>query len=157
MDSNRKQSLKKVIIGLALVFLLSLITLSLLWRNPKNTVINQVVLGGQIFFVELALNPEQHYQGLSERTSLCADCGMLFLFDNRSERSFVMRKMFFPLDIIFIDGETIIDIYKNLPPEGPVPQNIYNSSHPVDKVLEINGGRADELGLKIGDNIILKQ
>ncbi len=156
MDLTKKQSFKKIIISLVLVFLASLIILFLLRRDAHETSINQVILGGQAFSVELALSPEQHYQGLSDRASLCADCGMLFLFNNRSQRSFVMRKMLFPLDIIFIDGETVVDIYKNLTPEGPVPQNSYSSSRPVDKVLELNGGRAAELGLKIGDNIILK-
>lgn len=136
--------------------LVSLIALFSLWRYLNNDIIDTAILEGHPFSLELALSPEQRYQGLSGRENLCSDCGMLFLFDDSAQRTFVMRNMLFPLDIIFIDGETIVDIYKNLPPEGAITQNSYGSTGPVDKVLEINGGRADELGLKIGNNIILK-
>ncbi|MDP2944440.1 MAG: DUF192 domain-containing protein, partial [bacterium] len=54
--------------------------------------------------VEIASTLKQQYRGLSGRKSICADCGMLFNFSDSGVRSFVMRDMEFPLDIIFIEG-----------------------------------------------------
>ncbi len=104
--------------------------------------------------VEIADTPESQYKGLSFKENLCVDCGMLFKFSEKSEKTFVMRNMNFPLDIIFIDDEKIVKIEKNLKPEGENPKNFYNSSAPVDYVLEVNAGYVDSHNIKIGDKII---
>jgi PBP1b-binding outer membrane lipoprotein LpoB len=52
-------------------------------------------INGQEIKVEIADTPELQYQGLSFKKSLCADCGMLFIFKERSEKTFVMRNMNF--------------------------------------------------------------
>lgn len=152
MGLNKKKIIRKVIFISAISGLVFLsLFLSLKTKEAK-----EVILGGQKFSLELAVNPEQHYKGLSGREYLCNNCGMLFLFDTPAPKTFVMREMLFPLDIIFINGGVVVDIYKNLPPEGKMAKNAYHSSGNVDSVIEINGGRADEIGLKVGDHIILE-
>lgn len=105
------------------------------------------------FNVELALTPGQQKRGLMFRTHLDADSGMLFWFGpQEEERSFWMKNTLIPLDIVFIkqDG-TIHHIHENAQP-GDVTTGIL-SNGPVSAVLEINAGRAAELGLKPGDKV----
>ena len=108
------------------------------------------VVGGQEIFIEIVKTPSAMYKGLSNRPSLCRDCAMLFVFPESDQRSFVMREMNFPLDIIFINDGKIVKIHRNLPPEGSLTQFQYNSEAPANRVLEVNAGLARELGLAEG-------
>jgi uncharacterized membrane protein (UPF0127 family) len=110
---------------------------------------------GKNLQLEIASNPLKQYEGLSNRLSLCQDCGMLFVFSDFSPKSFVMRNMNFPLDIVFINDNVIDKIYYNAPPEGSAPERIYSSDGPVNLVLELNAGEATRLGLSKGDKIML--
>jgi len=144
---------KRVIVFLLAATFLLITSWVVIKANKQPTPLKKAIISGQEFYLENAINPTDQYRGLSFRAFLCEDCGMIFIFPNYSERSFVMRNMYFPLDIIFIENNTIKTIYKNLPPEGLATREIYKSLYPVDKVLEINGGQADKLGLKVGDRI----
>lgn len=106
-----------------------------------------------IFLVDRVSSPKQQYQGLSEKKTLATNQGMLFLFEGAADRSFVMRKMNFPLDIIFIKDHRVINLYHNLPPEGEKPSRSYDSGNPADAVLEINAGRARACRLGVGSEI----
>ena len=108
------------------------------------------VISGQQVFIEIVKTPSAMYKGLSNRPTLCRDCAMLFVFPESDQRTFVMRDMNFPLDIIFLHDGKIVKIYKNLPPEGSAPQMQYQSEVPANRVLELNAGRARELGLEEG-------
>jgi uncharacterized membrane protein (UPF0127 family) len=139
-----------------IIFLLIFLTACSQKENYKTVEINN-----KIIKVEIADTPESQYQGLSNRESLCADCGMLFKFKEKEIKTFVMRDMKFPLDIIWIDDNhrssgagIIVGISKNLAPEGSDYKNFYRSPAPVDYVLEVNAGFADENNIKVGDKII---
>jgi uncharacterized protein len=124
-----------------------------IFSNKTGNIIQQT--SQQDWQLEIATTLEEQYKGLSNRSSLCPKCGMLFVFPDMKERSFVMRDMNFSLDIIFIRDDEIIKIYQNLEPEGNSPQIIYNSFEPVNYVLEINAGQAEILGLEEGSKITL--
>ncbi|MCC6563264.1 DUF192 domain-containing protein [Candidatus Uhrbacteria bacterium] len=93
-------------------------------------------------------------QGLSDRESMDQDKGMLFELGRRDLHSFWMNRMHFPLDIIWIDGDTVVEIAENLPPPkfGEIPYT-YNPKVDADRVLEVNVGVVRESGLKVGDEI----
>lgn len=103
--------------------------------------------------VEIADTAEKQYLGLSNRENLCADCGMLFKFPDKQIKAFIMRDMNFSLDIIWIDGNMVVGISENLPPEGADYKNFYKSPALVDYVLEVNAGFAEENGIETGDKI----
>ena len=68
----------------------------------------------------------------------------------------VMRDMHFPLDIIWLDGNKIIDIAPNLPPEPGLAEEqltIYRSRAASTLVLELPAGFMERTSLKIGDVI----
>lgn len=99
--------------------------------------------------IETAATPESRTVGLMFRKEMPENAGMLFLFDEAANRAFWMRNTLIPLDMIFIEKDGVIGhIHANAIPhdETPVPSN-----GPATAVLEINGGRAAELGLKPGD------
>ncbi len=120
---------------------------------------NKVMLRANncLFKVEIADNFASQYQGLSNRESLCSDCGMLFLFPDKKDLNFVMRNMNFPIDIIFISDNKIVNIHKNAQAERQNYQEIYSSEKESNAVLEINAFKSDECKLRPGDIIFWSQ
>lgn len=135
----------------AITLAISLIGSALQFRRFSADNSSAVIIDGNKLNVEIADNPAERTQGLSDRASLPADNGMLFVFADKRVRSFWMKNMHFPLDIIWVDGDKIIGINKNLPPEGETPANHYQSPGAADYVLEVNAGWADEHGVEAGD------
>lgn len=138
---------------------LALAIILFFWRLNhllKQTGDNSIVIGGQKIMLEVAKNDKEHYQGLSGRDFLCQKCGMLFIFKDDNPKSFVMRDMNFPLDIIWLNHEKILKIDRNLSPEGKKPQHLYSSPPGTFYVLEINGGASDRFGFEVNDPFFLK-
>lgn len=106
----------------------------------------------------VADDEEEMQKGLSKRKELKENTGMIFLFEKSGKYSFWMKDVEFPLDIIYLQGDTIIDIKKNVPPqagnEGVLP--VYVPVADSNRVLEVNGGFSDKNRLKVGDKITLK-
>lgn len=123
-------------------------------KNQSSQV--DVKINNHLIKANISNTQEQRYRGLSNRKSLCADCGMLFIFPEKDLRKFVMRNMNFPLDIIFISDNKIINIEQKLKPEGSQPQNIYSSISPANMVLELNATYCEKNNIKVGDKIIIK-
>lgn len=132
-----------------------LLTVGINKVNQKSEYKNIEIKGYNIK-AEIASNNWRQHQGLSNRDGLCADCGMLFIFPDKQIREFVMRDMKFPLDIIFILDDKIINMAENLAPEGANPVNIYTSTVPVNNVLELTAGYAQKNGIKVGDTVNIK-
>lgn len=108
------------------------------------------------FIVELADSVSKKALGLGKRDSIKENEGMLFLFDGPGTYGFWMKDMRFPIDIIWIRDNKIVDITENVLPE---PQKsifnlkVYYPKEPVDKVLEIGAGLVKKYNFKIGDEI----
>lgn len=91
--------------------------------------------------VEVATSLPQKFQGLSGRELLCANCGMLFVYDQPALQSFTMRGMKFPLDFIFIREGFVVEIRENIPhPRAGEEPQLVHSRIPADQVLEVNAG-----------------
>ena len=111
-----------------------------------------VVIKEQKIYVEIADSPEEKKQGLSGRESLAEDRGMLFIYPELGNYSFWMREMKFNLDFVFINDQKVVDLKENIPfpQEGEEPEMIETEME-FDKVLEINQGMIEKIGIKIGD------
>lgn len=95
---------------------------------------------------------ELRYTGLSETPSMPADRGMLFVYGAVEERTFVMRRMDFPLDMVFADGDGRITVIHQAPPPGPEEDgNDIRRSGRAQYVLELNRGWCAERGVEAGD------
>jgi len=120
--------------------------------NPKYT----VEIKGATISAEVVTSPWRQYLGLSNRESLCASCGMLFVFPFPEQQEFVMRNMKFPLDIIFVADDKIINIEANLAPDNAKQLKVYRSAAPADLVLEVPGNYCEQQGIVAGDSLIIR-
>jgi uncharacterized membrane protein (UPF0127 family) len=103
------------------------------------------------FTIEVAKTPEEQMTGLMNRSELAPDRGMVFPFDPPRGASFWMKNTLIPLDMIFVRSDgTIANIATNTVPLSLDP---VFSEGTVGAVLEIAGGRSDELGIKPGDKV----
>jgi len=101
--------------------------------------------------VAIANNSSERYTGLSDTASMAWDEGMLFVFPESDQHTFVMRRMDFPLDIVYAAANgTVTRIH-----HAPVPEGEYEREYPGrgKYVLEVNRGWTNETGLDVGDRL----
>lgn len=124
---------------------------------PERPVSGQLQINGANFKVEVADTQKKRSKGLGGRESLASDEGMLFVFPKPDKHPFWMKGLTFPLDFIWIKGDTVVDLLQNIPPPAPGQTDeslpIYSSKEDVDKVLEVNGGTTQRLNIKVGDRV----
>jgi len=116
---------------------------------------SKLMIGDKVLKIEIAKTVQQQEKGLSDRESLCSDCGLLFVFDRPGIYPFWMRRMHFDIDILWIAGDQVADITygakKPANEDFERPKEIYQSMVPVDKVLEVNAGWVEKNGIKVGN------
>jgi hypothetical protein len=117
-------------------------------------------IGSKSVEVEVVDSEELRAKGLSGRSSLEENKGMLFVFEKRDvEPVFWMKDMEFAIDIIWIDNDKIVRIDKEVPsakkgvPDGSLTR--YAPGQPIDYVLEVSSGFSDKNTIKIGDSVTL--
>lgn len=73
-------------------------------------------IGKQTIHAEVANTPKSREQGLMRREHLCANCGMLFVFEKADRYLFWMKNTPLPLSIAFIAADgSIINIEEMQP------------------------------------------
>jgi uncharacterized membrane protein (UPF0127 family) len=111
-----------------------------------------VKLKGERFIVEVVETPEKQALGLMFRDSIPDDHGMLFIFPLEGMRSFWMKNTRIPLDIIYFDAALkLVSVAEDARPCRTQRCPSYPSEGPAKYVLELNSGKAAELGLEPGD------
>lgn len=107
--------------------------------------------------VEIADTNSERQTGLSGKTSLGENDGMLFVFDKQNIMpSFWMKDMNFAIDIIWINDGKIEQIDKDAKPEpgkSDKDLKIYTPEKPIDYVLEVNSGFSEKHSFKVGDKV----
>ena len=107
--------------------------------------------GTHDFHVEIAKDDVSRAQGLMNRAFLPANRGMLFEFDREAPVSFWMKNTYIPLDMIFISRAGVVT---NIVEKAePLSERVIPSGPPCMAVLEVNGGAAASIGLKVGDTV----
>lgn len=146
---------QKVYIVLGAVVLFTALFLS---YNQTRRPLAEVRIGGRWISAEVAASPSSRERGLSGRKGLKEDSGMLFVFQEKGFQAFWMKKMLFPIDIVWIDGQTIVDMAPNVPlPAGAdADLPVYRPRAPADFVLEVRAGTATSAGWKIGDGVTIR-
>jgi uncharacterized membrane protein (UPF0127 family) len=147
MTDNRKTFCKLL---LAVIFLILLFNIS---QKHNLTDIKQVKIAGQSIKVDLALTPGEQEQGLSGRSALKEDEGMLFVFQRSGRYPFWMKDMNFAIDIIWLSEDMkIVYIKKDARPEAY--PDTYSSSEDAQYVLEVPSLFGDKNNLQIGDRVM---
>lgn len=136
---------------LVLALLLLLAAAPALAAGEREELVVVTANGRHAFRVEIADDPEERAQGLMFRKSLPADGGMLFLSGRNEVQSFWMKNTEIPLDMFFIaqDGR-IADLRERT---VPFSLQAVTSKVPVWAVLELAGGAAARLGIRVGDRV----
>lgn len=116
-------------------------------------VLAQVVVGREVIKLEVAQTKQQNALGLMYRNTLAKNRGMLFSFMPSRVVKFWMKNVRIPLDILFIQNERVVAIAAAVPPCDTEFCPTYGSGTKVNRVIELRGGRAVELGLKVGDRL----
>jgi uncharacterized protein len=107
--------------------------------------------GRHAFQIEIADNDATRERGLMDRRYMAADHGMLFEFERDEPESFWMKNTYIPLDMIFISPTGVVThIAANA---EPLSERVIPSGGPCLAVLELNGGTAASIGLKVGDKV----
>ena len=118
----------------------------------------QLNIDSATFNVEIASTVLEQTRGLSFRPSLGANDGMLFIFTTGSVQSFWMKDMNFPLDMIWISGNTVVGFAQNAPAEpgvlAPILSTVYSPAN-TDKVLEVNAGTVAKYNIRVGDAVTI--
>lgn len=119
-----------------------------------------ITIGDDTIKVEIADTDQEREMGLSSRTSLDSDRGMLFVFDNKDVSPiFWMKDTLIPLDIIWINDGKIVKIDANVPvpAEGTSENDLqrYSPGSAIDQVLEVNAGYAANHGISVGHEVDL--
>jgi uncharacterized membrane protein (UPF0127 family) len=116
----------------------------------------EVTINGQVIELEVALTPAQQEMGLMYRTELPPNRGMLFPFNPVRRVGFWMKNCRIPLDMVFLYQGQVRSITHNAPPCIKDPCPIYDSKAVIGQVIELSGGQAKELGLKVGDRLTVQ-
>jgi len=107
--------------------------------------------GDHTFQVEVAATGAEQERGLMFRNAMGADEGMIFPMSPPRRTAFWMKNTVIGLDIVFIGADhKVLNIARNAVPydETPLP-----SAGEAAGVLELNAGRAAELGIGPGDAV----
>ena len=112
-----------------------------------------IIINNHKIYIEIANTSEKRAQGLSNHDSLPADHGMLFIFDTYQKPAFWMKDIRFPIDIIWIRDNIVVDITKNVSILEGSELKHYFPSQQVNYVLEVNSGIVEKNKIEIGQKI----
>ena len=145
--------MQKVLILILVLFLILILILFLSSLQEKKR--GQVCFKDYCFEVDIAQSFAQRAKGLMFREKLEKNQAMLFIFKTEKKHNFWMKNVSFPLDIIWIDANKKVVFIS--PNNQPCDNSKCFAIQPKQKakyVLEINGGMAKEIGIKIGSQLI---
>jgi len=114
-----------------------------------------VRINGETFKLKIADTEEKRLKGLSGRNELASNEGMIFIFNEVGSHGITMRGMRFPLDIIWLRNNRIVDIADNVEPDTGLEPKVYYPDLQADTVIELNAGTIERLNLKEGDRLSL--
>jgi uncharacterized protein len=102
--------------------------------------------------IEVAETMEEKSLGLMFRTSLPDSQGMLFPYAPEQEITMWMKNTFIPLDMVFIKADGVV--HRIEVRTEPMSEKVISSQGQVTAVLELAGGAAERLGVKVGDRVV---
>ena len=118
--------------------------------SPKMEEI-ELILGDEVFTVEVARKKEDKEKGLMYRESLDKRKGMLFVYKEEKRPGFWNANVNFPLSIAFINKNRIIMQIEDM--EAGNPKTI-RSRFSICYALELLQGTFNEINVEVGDKII---
>lgn len=125
--------------------------------DPNDFNLHDLTLpGGRVIKVETMISTADLRLGMTYRTLLAPDHGMLFVHPKSDNYPYWMYHVLIPLDIIWIDADhKIVEMVVNAQPCKLSPDKCpqYMSARPAHYVLELAGGSAKKYNLGIGQKL----
>ncbi len=97
MNKKKRQGVVYMIIGLSLFLFVVIFS----FFSPAST--TMIHIGGDTYNLEVLKTSGEREKGLSGRSSLPRDQGLLFVFNELGMYGFWMKEMNFPISIIWLD------------------------------------------------------
>ena len=95
---------------------------------------------------EIPSTDEEKMTGLMFRDSLCDNCGMFYDY---VDGGFWMKNVNFPIEMVFINGDEIVDIQKALPhDETSIKPSVESNGN-----LEVNEGFCESNNISVGNKV----
>jgi uncharacterized membrane protein (UPF0127 family) len=168
----RRAREKRLIAIIAVGILLVFVAYAYRCANRKTcglTIIDQVVRtevtviapnGNKLAF-EVADTAEAREQGLSGRTGIQGNDGMLFVFDEPGRYGFWMKDMQFAIDMVWVNDDGIV-VYaeENVSPDTYFkvhPPKVYMNGPAASYVLELKPGEAVKNGMYLGSKVAIQK
>lgn len=133
-----------------MIFLSLLSVFCLLVQTPAWSDDIGLTIGNHGIRAEIANTPQSREQGLMRRNNLCANCGMLFIFDQADRYSFWMKNTSIPLSIAFIGADGLI---LNVDEMQANTLDIHTAQGDALYALEMNSGWFARKGIKRGATV----
>lgn len=142
----------KIALGLGILIIFVFLELFFYLKKENESYKNKkkASLGECVINLEIASEEEKRRKGLSNRDSMCSNCGMLFLFEKEGDYFFWMKDMRFPIDIIWLRNNEVVYIAQNVSHQS---KGVYSAKEKADKVLELNANDVSRCSIKIGDKL----
>ncbi len=151
--ADRHFLLRSIALGLTAGFIYTLTALSAA-ACPVELPFTSVTVKGHRLLVEIAATPAARTCGLSHRTNLPEDQGMLFVYPTARPLSFWMKDTQIPLSIAFLDDTgRILSIQKMVPMQV---EERYRSPQPARYAIEVNQGWFTRHGIDVGAAVELQ-
>lgn len=148
---TKNQTFRIVIITVALAT-------ALLWAylmpffNKLST--SKACINKNCFVVRIADSDFERSRGLMNVAQLDDAEGMLFVFKKTDVYPFWMKNTLIPLDIIWINEDKVVYISHDANPCTQEECPKIDPGTQANYVLELNGGIAERLGIKVQDNAV---
>jgi uncharacterized membrane protein (UPF0127 family) len=117
----------------------------------------EMKISNEIVKLEVAKTGIEIETGLMYRTSLPKNRGMVFNFEPAQKLRFWMKNCKIPLDMIFLRDGIVKSIAAKALPCKSDPCPNYGPNMAIDQVIELNGGEAARLSVKVGDRIKISE
>jgi uncharacterized membrane protein (UPF0127 family) len=115
-----------------------------------NAVRTSMIVHGYTYHLEIAASPAAQAKGLGNRLSMSAHHGMLFFNLYPSRECFWMKDMYFPLDIVWLNGtKQIVQVRSDVRPDS-FPNTYCAPSGLAQYVIELHAGEAVRAGIAPG-------
>jgi hypothetical protein len=111
-------------------------------------------VGDSSYRLTIAATDAKRQQGLSNRTEMASDRGMLFVYDKPGSACLWMKDMRFSLDMIWLDvNKKVVHVEQNVTPESY--PNQFCSDKPAKYIVELNSGEVARAGVRVGQTLHL--
>lgn len=122
--------------------------------SPSQPLVRPIHVGKEVVQAEVVSSEAARELGLSGRSGLAPNSGMLFEFDQDGAWGIWMKDMSFSIDIVWADaaGKVIYIVQDAAPQSYPT---IFTPPSPAHYVVELPAGFVAAHGVALGDKIVI--